>query len=601
MEIEREGVLVKEEIEGKQLSDGDNNEIGKVSSTTSTSSEKLQLNSSPKSSRSSPNQFHIKEERIASTKAEMGEAREENERLKSILTQLNDDYCLLQTHYYEIIKQDKGKKVKETSPVAPPKSKYVEEDHDLAISLSLGNKPSLNGLKKEEKKNNDIKHNKADKKKEEEGLKLGLEYSKFEGSNNKSDQAMLSLSSDNSFEETKEEKPGEPWPPSKILKNLRGVEDDLSQQPQIKKARVSVRARCDTPTMNDGCQWRKYGQKIAKGNPCPRAYYRCTVAPGCPVRKQVQRCADDMSILITTYEGTHNHQLPVSATAMASTTSAAASMLMSGSSTSSSVINNIGMTTNLHGLSFSNTSRSPQFFLPTASVSSTPSYPTITLDLTNPSQPTTQNYAANRFVSNPRYNPSTSFNFSSPESTALSTSWPNGYLDYGNQIYNKNPILGTSLNNFDRQQQVQDPFLQSYMQKTTNPSLKTSNQSSNSSSDPSLLMDSIAKAITSDPNFQSSLAAAITSYVGGNGPKHETQVRGDNQLLNQSDRLKWGENLGSTGSAYSVKPCASSYLNSRSNAPSSSAQNGSNLMFSLGFNPSSKSASASPVENREKH
>ncbi|KAL6999008.1 WRKY Transcription Factor [Sarracenia purpurea var. burkii] len=77
----------------------------------------------------------------------------------------------------------------------------------------------------------------------------------------------------------------------------------------IREPRVVVQTTSDVDILDDGYRWRKYGQKVVKGNPNPRSYYKCTSA-GCTVRKHVERASHDLKSVITTYEGKHNHDVP---------------------------------------------------------------------------------------------------------------------------------------------------------------------------------------------------------------------------------------------------------------------------------------------------
>ncbi|KAI3424629.1 uncharacterized protein J3R85_010519 [Psidium guajava] len=85
--------------------------------------------------------------------------------------------------------------------------------------------------------------------------------------------------------------------------------DTTSVDKPTTEARSVVHTVSEVDIVNDGYRWRKYGQKMVKGNPNPRSYYRCS-SPGCPAKKHVERASHDAKVVMTTYEGQHDHSVP---------------------------------------------------------------------------------------------------------------------------------------------------------------------------------------------------------------------------------------------------------------------------------------------------
>ncbi|GAU34027.1 hypothetical protein TSUD_16150 [Trifolium subterraneum] len=96
---------------------------------------------------------------------------------------------------------------------------------------------------------------------------------------------------------------------SKRRKNESYPVETMVPSRAIREPRVVVQVESEVDILDDGYRWRKYGQKVVKGNPNPRSYYKCTTT-GCNVRKHVERASHNLKYILTTYEGKHNHDVP---------------------------------------------------------------------------------------------------------------------------------------------------------------------------------------------------------------------------------------------------------------------------------------------------
>ncbi|PPD96419.1 hypothetical protein GOBAR_DD06582 [Gossypium barbadense] len=416
---------------------------------------------------------------VAQLQVELKRMNAENQKLKDMVNDVSNNYSALQMHLVNLMQQHQRHEInevkeQEASLIVPRQfmdlrpSGIAETDHEPSHSSSEERTPSGSPPN-----NVQVTSPKDCLKTKNPVSQLDQESSSFRDGKRTG----------------REESPeSENLGRNKLQKMNPSKPIDQATEATMRKARVSVRARSEAPMISDGCQWRKYGQKMAKGNPCPRAYYRCTMAVGCPVRKQVQRCAEDRTILITTYEGNHNHPLPPAAMAMASTTASAATMLLSGSMHS--------------GDGMMNPNLFPRATFPCSSmatISASAPFPTVTLDLTH--SPNALQFQR----------PNTQFHVSFPGQPQNSTSTSATQFPqvFGQALYNQSKFSGLQLS--------QDIVSSSQLQQPQQSTLADT-------------VSAATAAIANDPSFTAALAAAITSIIGGAHP---------NRLEEQVDKLHY--------------------------------------------------------------
>ncbi|KAE8702363.1 putative CASP-like protein [Hibiscus syriacus] len=106
-----------------------------------------------------------------------------------------------------------------------------------------------------------------------------------------------------------------PPPPSTDMASIQqpawDFGDVVKQQPELTNSGAQYHQTSqyvNNSKVEDGYNWRKYGQKQVKGSENPRSYYKCTY-PNCPTKKKVERSLDGQITEIV-YKGSHNHPKP---------------------------------------------------------------------------------------------------------------------------------------------------------------------------------------------------------------------------------------------------------------------------------------------------